>query len=86
MATQMSPDDSTHSSPKGRSPSIRSIEELNNKRSANVEIRDVQVDRGPPISGESQKNGVRKIRKELQDASDSNLRWDVADSERSMPK
>lgn len=86
MATQMSPDDSTHSSPKGRSPSIRSIEESNNKHSAKVEIRDVQVDRGPPVSGESQKNGVRETRKDLQDASDSNLRWDVADAERSMPK
>ncbi|XP_059282313.1 uncharacterized protein LOC132036094 [Lycium ferocissimum] len=86
MATQMSPDDSTHSSPQGRSPSIRSIEEPNNTHSAKVEIRDVQVDRGPPISGESQKNGVRKARKDLQDASDSNLRWDVADTGRSMPK
>lgn len=86
MATQMSPDDSTHSSPKGRSPSIRSIEEPNNKHSAKVEIRDVQVDRGPPVSGESQKNGLRNTRKDLQDASDSNLRWDIADAERSMPK
>ncbi|KAK4360651.1 hypothetical protein RND71_019603 [Anisodus tanguticus] len=86
MATQMSPDDSTHSSPKGRSPSMRSMEEPNNKHSAKVEIRDVQVDRGPPVSGESQKNGVRKTKKDLQDASDSNLRWDVADAGRSMPK
>ncbi|MCE3217120.1 hypothetical protein HAX54_010461 [Datura stramonium] len=86
MATQMSPDDSTHSSPEGRSPSIRSIEEPNNNHSAKVEIRDVQVDRGPPISGESQENGVRNTRKDLQDASDSNLHWDDADAERSMPK
>lgn len=86
MATQMSPDDSTHSSPKGRSPSIRSIEEPNDKHSAKVEIRDVQVDRGPPISGELQRKGVRKTRKDLQNASDSNVRWDVADAERSMPK
>ncbi|CAN4090590.1 unnamed protein product [Withania somnifera] len=86
MATQMSPDDSTHSSPKGRSPSIRSIEEPNNKHSAKVEIRDVQVDRGPPVSSESQKNGLRKTRKSIQDASDSNLCWDVADAEGSMPK
>ncbi|PHU25188.1 hypothetical protein BC332_03520 [Capsicum chinense] len=86
MATQMSPDDSTNSSSKGRSPSIRSIEEPNNKHSAKVEIRDVQVDRGPPVSRESQKNGLRKTRKDLQDASDSNLCWDVADAERSMPK
>lgn len=86
MATQMSPDGSTHSYPKRRSPSILSVEETNNQYSAKVEIRDVQVDRGPPISGQSQKNRVTKIRKDLQDVSDSNSRWDVADAARSMPK
>lgn len=86
MATQMSPDGSTHSYPKRRSPSILSVEETNNQHSAKLEIRDVQVDRGPPISGQSQKNGVTKIGKDLQDVSDSNSRWDVADAARSMSK
>nr|XP_018628559.1 uncharacterized protein LOC104102833 isoform X2 [Nicotiana tomentosiformis] len=86
MATQMSPDGSTHSSPKRRSPSILSVEEPNNQHSAKIEIRDVQVDKGTPISGQSQENGVRRTRKDLKDASDSNSRWDVTDAARSMSK
>ncbi|CAH9124631.1 unnamed protein product [Cuscuta epithymum] len=58
MATQMSPDESIHSSPKERSPLPSfplpiPVEDEHNKHSAKVEIRDVQVDKGVSISNHS---------------------------------
>lgn len=82
MATQMSPDSSTHASPKERSSGV----EQNKQHSAKVEIRDVQVDKGAPISGHSQKSRVRKPSKETPDVTGSISPWDVANAAENMSK
>lgn len=82
MATQMSPDSSAHASPKERSSGV----EQNKQHSAKVEIRDVQVDKGAPISGHSQKSRVRKPSKETPDVTGSISPWDVANAAESMSK
>ncbi|KAF3639450.1 putative MAP kinase kinase kinase mkh1-like isoform 1 [Capsicum annuum] len=86
MATQMSPGDSTHASPQERSSSIPSGVEQNKQHSAKVEIRDVRVDKGAPISGLSRRSRVRKPKKELPDVSESISPWDVADRAKNVSK
>lgn len=86
MATQMSSDGSTHASPQERSSSIPPGEEQSKQHATNVEIRDVQVDKGAPISGLSWKSRVRKPKKELPDVTESISPWDVADRAKSMSK
>ncbi|XP_015066047.1 uncharacterized protein LOC107011175 [Solanum pennellii] len=86
MATQMSSDDSTHTSPQERSSSIPPGVEQIKQHSTKVEIRDVQVDKGAPISGLSRKSRVRKPKKELPDISAPISPWDVVDGAKSMTK
>ncbi|XP_055804939.1 uncharacterized protein LOC129873787 isoform X2 [Solanum dulcamara] len=86
MATQMSPDGSTHASPQERTSSIPPGVEQSNQHDTKVEIRDVQVDKGALISGLSRKSRVRKPKKELPDVSESISPWDVADGAKSMSK
>ena len=62
MATQMSPDSSTHSSPKDRfsfppSPSLPTLEQQ--IHSGKSEVRDVQVDKGVTMIRWSKKHGAK---------------------------
>lgn len=88
MATQMSPDDSVHSSPKESPPlpsfplPVPGVEEQN-KHSAKVEIRDVQVDKGASISSQY---GSRKMRRDSQDTNNIVSPWDVAETTKSTLK
>nr|GMC99258.1 uncharacterized protein LOC109177885 [Ipomoea batatas] len=88
MATQMSPDDSIHSSSKGSPPlpsfplPVPGVEEQN-MYSAKVEIRDVQVDRGASISSQY---GSRKMRRDSQDTNNSFSPWDVVETTKSTSK
>ncbi|XP_060191212.1 uncharacterized protein LOC132621086 [Lycium barbarum] len=86
MATQMSPDSSTHASPQERSPSIPPGVGQSKQHVAKIEIRDVQVDKGAPFSGLSRKSRARKPEKELPDVSESISPWDVADGVNSISK
>ncbi|KAG5623945.1 hypothetical protein H5410_009163 [Solanum commersonii] len=86
MATQMSSDSSTHTSPQERSSSIPPGVEQSKQHATKVEIRDVQVDKGATISGLSRKSRVRKPKKELPDVSEPISPWDVADGAKSMSK
>lgn len=86
MATQMSSDDSTHTSPQERSSSIPPGVEQSKQHSTKVEIRDVQVDKGDPILGLSRKSRVRKPKKQLPDISSPISTWDVVDGTKSMTK
>ncbi|CAN4079665.1 unnamed protein product [Withania somnifera] len=86
MATEISPEGSTHGSPQERSSSIPPGVEQNKQHATKVEIRDVQVDEADPISRLSWKRRVRKHKKELPDVSESSSPWDVADRAKSMSK
>lgn len=68
MATQMSPESSTNSSPRGKfsfSPSTHSVAELQNDHPAKLEVREVQVDKGSTTICWSKRHGSRRIKKGL---------------------
>ncbi|VFQ70365.1 unnamed protein product [Cuscuta campestris] len=87
MATQMSPDESTHSSPKERLslcsfPLPIPIADEQNKHFPKMEIRDVQVDRGDSVSN----HRSRKLEKGSPNAIDSSLWNNVDATTRSVSK
>ncbi|THG00096.1 hypothetical protein TEA_012392 [Camellia sinensis var. sinensis] len=92
MATQMSPRDSTGSSPKGRSsfstspPSILPIVESHSNDSAKLEIRDVQVDKRATVTKQAKKHGVRKIKNGSPDVKNLTSSWDIAEAANNMSK
>lgn len=92
MATQMSPRDSTGSSPKGRSsfstspPSILPIVESHSNDSAKLEIRDVQVDKRATVTKQAKKHGMRKIKNGSPDVKNLTSSWDIAEAANNMSK
>ncbi|KAL3525688.1 hypothetical protein ACH5RR_014060 [Cinchona calisaya] len=91
MATQMSPEGSTHSSPKGRSsfsafPLPIPAADEQHDYSAKVEVRDVQVDNGATVTSQSKKLGRRKLRKKSSDFKDLSLQWDVSGAAKGSSK
>ncbi|CAI9758807.1 unnamed protein product [Fraxinus pennsylvanica] len=91
MATQMSPDCSTHSSSNGRLSfsglpiSIPSSVEPHGNHLAKDEVRDVQVDKGVTVARQSKKHGSRKMR-DLPNAADLPSQLDVAEASNSMSR
>lgn len=65
MATQMSPESSTNSSPRGKSsfsPAVRSVAELQNDHPAKLEVREVQIDKGSTTISWSKRHRSRRIK------------------------
>ncbi|CAA3015949.1 Hypothetical predicted protein [Olea europaea subsp. europaea] len=91
MATQMSPDESTHSSSKGRLSfsglpiSLPRLVEPHSNHSVKDEVRDVQVDKSVTVARQSKKHGSRKMRG-LPNAADLPSQLDVADASNSMSR
>ncbi|XP_059641476.1 uncharacterized protein LOC132283535 [Cornus florida] len=85
MATQMSPEGSTHSSPQGRSlfatspPSILPSVKPHNNHSTKLEVRDVQVDKRATVTWQLKNNGSPDV-KELTSSSN------VAEAAKDMSK
>ncbi|XP_075521361.1 uncharacterized protein LOC142555633 isoform X2 [Primulina tabacum] len=82
MATQMSPEGSTHSSTKGRLsfsifPSSGSVP--NDNVSAKDEVRDVQVDKGTSTGRDAKKQGLRKM-KDSRNTEDLPSPWSSAEA------
>ncbi|XP_004292813.1 PREDICTED: uncharacterized protein LOC101314344 [Fragaria vesca subsp. vesca] len=100
MATQMSPDDSTHSSPKeghdysASTSSFFPIEELQSAPSLKFEVRDVQVDERVTVTRWSKKHKVRIPGKgsdivdrwKKKDADVRSCAWDLSDSAKNVSK
>ncbi|XP_042515476.1 uncharacterized protein LOC122089832 [Macadamia integrifolia] len=101
MATQMSPEGSTHSSPKGRlsfsssaPPSLLPIVELQSCYSTKSEVRDVQVDERVTVARWSRKRTTRMAAKGPPDAEEWRKKaaeaqvsaWEVADTTKCMSK
>lgn len=91
MATQMSPEGSTHSSSKGRlsfstlRSSVPTFERLHRSpapaAAGKDDIRDVQVDKGTSTSRGSRKQGLEDT-----DVGDIPSAWNVTESSRNMSK
>lgn len=92
MATQMSPEGSTHSSLNGRSSfstfcaSMPIAAEPQSYNSAIVEVRDVQVDNDATITRPSRKHLSRKIKKGSSDVKVLASPWDVASTAKNALK
>ncbi|XVF36288.1 hypothetical protein REPUB_Repub19eG0045200 [Reevesia pubescens] len=100
MATQMSPQGSTHSSPKGRAsfspstPSALPIMELLSIHSSKSEVRDVQVDERVTMTRWSKKHRARNTGKSSEIVDDWRKRavdtrtstWDVTETAKSISK
>ncbi|XAR73989.1 hypothetical protein NMG60_11008134 [Bertholletia excelsa] len=90
MATQMSPRESTHSSPRGRSsfstssPSM--LPTVEQPQSPKMDIKDVQVDKRVTTKGQSKKHGIRKMKNGSADAKDLISSWDIAEGPKNMSK
>ncbi|XP_073126722.1 uncharacterized protein [Henckelia pumila] len=86
MATQMSPEGSTHSSTKGRlSFSILppSGSDQNDSVAAKDEVRDVQVDKGTSTGRDTKKQGPRKM-KETRNTEDLPSPWSSAEARKNV--
>ncbi|XP_010269591.1 PREDICTED: uncharacterized protein LOC104606189 isoform X2 [Nelumbo nucifera] len=100
VATQMSPDGSTQSSPKGRPsfssspPSFLPIVELQGRHSFKSEIRDVQVDERVTVTRWSKKHGTRVPEKGSTNVEDWKKKavekrpsaWEVAETAKCLSK
>ncbi|XP_050363688.1 uncharacterized protein LOC126782476 isoform X2 [Argentina anserina] len=100
MATQMSPDDSTHSSPKeGQDYSASTsspflIEGMQSAASLKLEVRDVQVDERVTVTRWSKKHKIRLPGKgsdivdrwKKKDADVRSCAWDLSDSAKNVSK
>ncbi|KAK8572500.1 hypothetical protein V6N13_048098 [Hibiscus sabdariffa] len=92
MATQMSPQGSTHSSPSN--PSALPIIELQSIHSSKSEVRDVQVDERVTMARCSKKQGARKTGKSSEIVDDWRKRavdshasiWDVTETAKNISK
>ncbi|XP_073288925.1 uncharacterized protein [Primulina huaijiensis] len=92
MATQMSPEGSSHSSSKGRlsfSVLTSGVSTFlipdRSTTAAKDEIRDVQVDRGTTMSRHSKKQRMRKM-KDSVNADDLPLSWSIAEASRNTSR
>lgn len=99
-ATQMSPQGSNPSSPREEplfcpSPSYESPpDELRSQHPANIEIREVQVDKGATMVRRSKRNGSRASKKDIADAEgvyenatgSCPLSWDLSDAATDISK
>ncbi|KAF8410073.1 hypothetical protein HHK36_002595 [Tetracentron sinense] len=100
MATQMSPECSTHSSPKGRPsfspsplPSLLPIVELQSGHSSKLEVRDVQVDERVTMTRWSKKHKARVTEKGSTNVEDWKKKdvegasaWEVAETAKQISK
>ena len=92
VATQMSPEGSTYSSPKGNSSfsafplPIPAAVEQHNYNSAEVEIRDVQVDKGATITRQSKKLGARRMRRKSSDFKELASTWEISGAAKTLSK
>lgn len=97
MATQMSPEDSTSSTPRGRSsspPSVSPIEQSEGDHPAKLEIREVQVDKRATMVSRTAWHGSCITKKGLPDVQDINENaadvhissWDVAEASSDFSK
>lgn len=100
MATQMSPESSSHSSPKRRlsiSPSTASklaIVELKSVESSKLEVKDVQVDDRFTVTGLSKRHKARLPGKSSENVSDWKRKvlefrcsaWEVSETTKSISK
>ncbi|XVF39924.1 hypothetical protein PTKIN_Ptkin01aG0071700 [Pterospermum kingtungense] len=100
MATQMSPQGSTHSSPKGTAsfspstPSALPIMELQSMHSSKSEVRDVQVDERVTMTRWTKKHRARNTGKSSENVNDWRKRavdsctsaWDVTETAKSISK
>ncbi|KAL0461467.1 UNVERIFIED_CONTAM: hypothetical protein Slati_0034300 [Sesamum latifolium] len=81
MATQMSPEGSTHSSSRGRlsfstlPSSVPAPFRPHSNHAAKDEIRDVQVDKGTTMARQSKKQGIKKMKKDSTNVDDLPLPW-----------
>ncbi|KAL8546302.1 hypothetical protein ACS0TY_006139 [Phlomoides rotata] len=86
MATQMSPDGSTHSSSKGRlsfsnlpSSTPNSLRQ-NNNRAGKDDVRDVQVDKGTPVAKQYKKQGLKRTKETISNTEDAPLPWNATEA------
>ncbi|KDP31937.1 hypothetical protein JCGZ_12398 [Jatropha curcas] len=95
MATQMSPEGSTCSSPRARSSSPSSIPALEQSDlSAKLDIREVQVDKRATLISRTRRHGSSITKKGLPDVQDSNQNpidprissWDVSEASSEFSK
>lgn len=84
MATQMSPNGSSHSSSKGRLsfsnlPSIpNSFRKNNINRGGKDDVRDVQVDKGTPVTKQYKKQGSKKSEDTSRNTEDVTFSWNAS--------
>ncbi|KAG8384380.1 hypothetical protein BUALT_Bualt04G0112100 [Buddleja alternifolia] len=92
MATQMSPEGSTHSSSKGRlsfsnlPSSIPTSVRTDGNHAMKDEIRDVQVDKGTTTARQSKKQGLRKMKKDSTNVEESPATWNVNEASKNTSK
>ncbi|KAI3462752.1 hypothetical protein Pfo_019415 [Paulownia fortunei] len=92
MATQMSPEGSTHSSSKGRLSfstlpfSIPTSLRQHSNPAAKDEVRDVQVDKGTTTARQSKKQGLTKMKKESTNVEDLPLPWNASEASKNTSK
>ncbi|KAK6116234.1 hypothetical protein DH2020_050030 [Rehmannia glutinosa] len=91
MATQMSPEGSTHSSSRGRlsfsnlPSSIPNLDRVHESHAPKDDVRDVQVDKGTTTARQSKKHGLKKM-----DSTNSvdlpSSAWNVAEESKNISK
>lgn len=92
MATQMSPEGSTHSSSKGRlsvstlPSSIPTSLHQHRNPAAKDEVRDVQVDKGTTTTRQSKKQGLKKMRKDSANIEELPLPWNASEASKNTSK
>ncbi|KAL0424611.1 UNVERIFIED_CONTAM: hypothetical protein Sradi_0995900 [Sesamum radiatum] len=92
MATQMSPEGSTHSSSKGRlsfstlPSSVPALFHPHSNHAAKDEIRDVQVDKGTTTARQSKKQGIKKMKKDSANVDDLPLPWNASEASKNASR
>ncbi|CAK9166507.1 unnamed protein product [Ilex paraguariensis] len=92
VATQMSPEGSTHSSPEVKSlfstspPLLYPAVKPHGNHSAKVEVRDVQVDKGATVTCQSKKHGLRMTKIQSPNVTDLTSSWDIAEAAENTSK
>ncbi|KAK4409727.1 hypothetical protein Sango_0045700 [Sesamum angolense] len=92
MATQMSPEGSTHSSSKGRlsfstlPSSVPASFHPHSNHAAKDEIRDVQVDKGTTTARQSKKQGIKKMKKDSANVDDLPLPWNASEASKNASR
>ncbi|KAL0380885.1 UNVERIFIED_CONTAM: hypothetical protein Sangu_0152800 [Sesamum angustifolium] len=92
MATQMSPEGSTHSSSKGRlsfstlPSSVPALFHPHSNHAAKDEIRDVQVDKGTTMARQSKKQGIKKMKKDSANVDYLPLPWNASEASKNASR